>query len=230
MSVQKPSTVFNYVLVFALGILVASVAFTFRSKKELQEPVSFSPVRKSATDQMVTEHPRRNRRPSVVIQAPDVSVDETNPHYAAHVADVKRLVTEETRKLTVVLALSPAQRSEIEKKLESFRLQVEPSEVTQYDLVTSVLSPAQREAYDKYVEENQRGDAEHLASVRVHMIEKAAGPLTDAQRSSIYEAIAASLINGVVVTDADILKPVLTASQYSLWSQSSDAEPARIGE
>jgi len=150
----------------------------------------------------------------------------------AQIEDVRRSANEDGRMLAKILSLSEDQQKQIVEKLENLRRTIftEVSDVTEYDLITSVLTPEQKTVYETYLEEQRRSDARLLATNRLHMIELVTGPLSDDQEDAIFQAVASSIVDYKVISDADILREHLTESQFLLWSQSSDASPVEINE
>lgn len=158
----------------------------------------------------------------------DILNENQQAGMAEHVADVKRIVQEESRMLGVSLGLNPGQLINIQSILEQHRLGNGASGVSEYDLITSQLNAEQKSSYDSLMEERRRSDAAQFATVKIGAIENVTGPLTDEQKDQIFQSCAGTLIGGQAKPDAEILHSVLTKDQFELWKKSSQAAAQRI--
>jgi hypothetical protein len=142
--------------------------------------------------------------------------------------DVNRSADEEIGVLANLLSLSPDQQAAIKERLVAHRLATIPPQGSEQQAITELLSPEQKARYSEYLENNRRADAEQSAAIRLHSVESVTGPLSGEQKDTIFANFLDRDINEQVVSDADILRLVLTPEQFALWSKSRFAAPEEI--
>ena len=226
----------KYLATFVAGVLVCCIFLLSSNQRGLENiqqehiPTATGPRTRGATTRSsATTFGRPFQRiDNPTPLDPSASDADLKQLQDARSKDVRRSVTEDVRALAAALTLSDEQQKHLTSALEKFRLATELPEVTEYDLITSELTPEQIPLYEQQRKQRQRSDAALFASTRLHSIERVTGPLSDSQQDAIFQAIAASLTDNQVVSDADILKRVLSERQYALWAQSSEAEPADV--
>lgn len=138
-----------------------------------------------------------------------INYSGTDLFRANQIDEVRNVIANDMRNLTVRLELTSTQVNSISKQLEKFRLSQQISETTEYNIVTSNLTPKQITAYNDFLDQKKLSEINLLVDLRIQEIERTVGTLSNTQKEKFYSMFTESFTGTSPLSETDIISSVL---------------------